>query len=131
MGNDNPEHAAAAGRSPTTLDARARLEEERRRLLARFNGDAGVALRIDEGAQPSEDAYEDVAKDMACTRRESAFLRIQQIAAAIARIDDGTYGACLECGSVVDARRLESDPAAALCVGCQSATETKRRVHTL
>ena len=44
--------------------------------------------------------------------------RLQRIDAALKRIDDGGYGECLECDGPIPPRRLEIDPAVALCVSC-------------
>ena len=49
------------------------------------------------------------------TRRQG---RLQRIDAALKRIDDGSYGECLECGEPIPPRRLEIDPAVPLCVSC-------------
>lgn len=38
------------------------------------------------------------------------------VTAALARIDNGTYGVCEECGRAIEAARLDADPAAATCV---------------
>ena len=48
-------------------------------------------------------------------RRARELLRIAQ---ALQRLDDGEYGACLECGEDIPDKRLELDPAAHLCVAC-------------
>ncbi len=49
------------------------------------------------------------------TRRHG---RLQRIEAAFKRIDDGSYGECLECGEPIPPRRLEIDPAVTHCVPC-------------
>ncbi|MQA78562.1 MAG: hypothetical protein GEV10_08795 [Streptosporangiales bacterium] len=38
---------------------------------------------------------------------------------ALARIDDGSYGRCVDCDREVPAGRLEARPEAARCVECQ------------
>ena len=43
---------------------------------------------------------------------------IQQIRAALVRLDKGTYGTCTRCGEPVDERRLLAVPHAALCITC-------------
>ena len=43
---------------------------------------------------------------------------LMRIEAALKRLGDGDYGYCLECGEEIAAKRLEIDPAAALCVTC-------------
>lgn len=52
--------------------------------------------------------------------------RMRQIAAlksALARIDDGSFGECAECGDEIAAARLESNPAITLCIDCARARE--------
>jgi RNA polymerase-binding protein DksA len=41
--------------------------------------------------------------------------------AALARIDEGTYGTCARCGEEIGADRLEFRPASIYCVRCKSA----------
>lgn len=44
--------------------------------------------------------------------------RLLSIFEAIRRIDRGTYGICITCGSTIDLERLSSSPETALCVVC-------------
>jgi DnaK suppressor protein len=64
------------------------------------------------------DALQVQAMAQETSRRRARELR--RIEAALARIDEGDYGYCLECGEEIAVRRLELDPAAPLCVGCAS-----------
>ncbi len=48
-------------------------------------------------------------------RRGQQLLRIE---AAFARIDDGEYGYCAQCGEDIPLKRLELDPTLATCVTC-------------
>ena len=48
---------------------------------------------------------------------------LDQIQAAIERIEDGSYGQCEECGAKIPRSRLEAIPYAALCVRCASQRE--------
>ncbi len=48
-------------------------------------------------------------------RRTSDIARMEM---ALKRIEQTEYGWCAECGEPVAFRRLEIDPAAALCIGC-------------
>jgi DnaK suppressor protein len=45
------------------------------------------------------------------------------IDAALERIRTGSYGDCLECGELVNPKRLEADPVATLCISCAEAQE--------
>lgn len=41
-----------------------------------------------------------------------------QIRAALARIENGTYGTCANCGDTIPAERLEAQPVATRCIKC-------------
>lgn len=53
-------------------------------------------------------------------------LRIRE---ALKRIDDGSYGACDECGAKIDLERLEAIPEATFCIECQKQKE--RHIQSL
>jgi RNA polymerase-binding transcription factor DksA len=57
---------------------------------------------------------------------DSAGSQRDEVLAALARIDDNTYGQCVDCGHQIPDGRLDARPDAARCVGCQ-AKWTKRR----
>lgn len=42
----------------------------------------------------------------------------QRILATIARMDDGEFGYCTECGDDIPLKRLQLDPTVATCVPC-------------
>jgi RNA polymerase-binding transcription factor DksA len=44
--------------------------------------------------------------------------RLEEISAALRRIEDGTYGRCAECRRALNRDRLEALPYARLCVDC-------------
>lgn len=51
---------------------------------------------------------------------------LTQVSQALARIEDGTYGACLTCTKPIPATRLKAIPHAKLCLKCQEKSETRR-----
>jgi DnaK suppressor protein len=53
--------------------------------------------------------------------QESALLRM--INGALSRLDDGSFGSCLQCGAEISPRRLAALPWAPLCIDCQTAVE--------
>jgi RNA polymerase-binding transcription factor DksA len=58
--------------------------------------------------------------DLVALRRAATLLRtVEEIDAALDRIDAGTYGRCVHCGSAIPLERLEFRPFAAGCVSCQ------------
>ena len=46
-----------------------------------------------------------------------------EVTLALARLDDGTYGICEECGAAIPRERLEALPTASLCVACKQQEE--------
>ena len=55
-------------------------------------------------------------------QRRSADLQatLDEIEAALDRIDAGTYGSCMRCGSAIPVERLQMRPVAGACVSCAS-----------
>ena len=51
---------------------------------------------------------------------------VEATKAALARIEDNTYGKCVGCGLDIPEGRLDARPDAARCVGCQ-AKHARRR----
>jgi len=51
---------------------------------------------------------------------------INDIDAALHRIDDGTYGICMTCGCLIDKNRLLHSPFVKTCTSCQQVLESAR-----
>ena len=54
---------------------------------------------------------------------------IAKIEAALARIDDGTYGFCIETGEPISLRRLDARPIATLSVEAQERHERREKIY--
>jgi DnaK suppressor protein len=54
---------------------------------------------------------------------------IAKIEAALARIDDGTYGFCIETGDPISLRRLDARPIATLSVEAQERHERREKIY--
>lgn len=52
---------------------------------------------------------------------------IGKIRDALARIDDGTFGTCEECGEPISEARLEARPVTTQCIECKTAAEAAER----
>jgi DnaK suppressor protein len=63
------------------------------------------------------------------TSERRHFLRI--IEAALARVQEGTYGVCACCGDEIHVRRLEAVPWSRYCLKCQMASERGTQVELL
>lgn len=90
-----------------------RLEEFRRILTDEFEAQTARLTELTADTGDPAEAHTRAAL-IAASRRS-----LGQIAAALQRIADGTYGACEICGDQIPAERLEVLPHARLCVPCQ------------
>ena len=63
-------------------------------------------------------------QQMALANQQQAAELLQRIEFALRRIDDGSYGSCLDCGEDIAEARLQAQPWASLCIDCQSARES-------
>jgi DnaK suppressor protein len=55
-------------------------------------------------------------REMASTLEENSTHVLAEIDTALARIDEGTYGVCVQCGKPIGQERLEALPWATLCI---------------
>lgn len=79
------------------------------------------AVELDQsrvGRLSRMDALQGQAMNQAIgARRQQMLVRLE---AALARLDDGEFGYCQECGDIIAERRLEIDPTTLFCTRCQS-----------
>jgi DnaK suppressor protein len=54
---------------------------------------------------------------------------IRKIDEALSRIDDGTYGYCIETGEPIGVKRLEARPVATLCIEAQERRERREKQY--
>ncbi len=52
---------------------------------------------------------------------------LTKIDEAIARIDEGSYGVCEDCGEEIGLKRLEARPVTTLCIDCKTIQETREK----
>ena len=84
--------------------------------------DALVAAREAELDEETEDSNESEA-DREEALVDAALERKADAEAALARLDAGTYGVCVDCGDKIVEDRLSFRPEAARCLACQEKFE--------
>jgi len=91
---------------------------------------AALSARLDQVerdlSQPhdpdsSEQAAEREGEEAEAALGEATLSEITAIRAAIARIDEGSYGRCVTCDGEISPQRLVAIPAASQCFDCASA----------
>lgn len=105
---------------------RSRLVSERSRLLAEVGGAIQAPDQMTYGSQAAaaSQVFEQ-QRDLAL--RDRAVQHLVQVDAALARLDDGTFGTCIRCGREIAPARLEALPWASHCIDCQSALDRGQR----
>ena len=105
---------------------RKRLEEKQAEIqqhIATLTGSPAPpedAIQASDGVEEPEEEAVDLQEtdvDQAILDNEKTLLvEVQQ---ALARIENGTYGICSNCGQPIPEKRLEAIPWATLCVTCE------------
>jgi DnaK suppressor protein len=99
-------------------DARATLLAERARLLAGLAEGIVAPDPMTYGSQAAaaSQVFEQ-QRDLALRDKDQQHLAA--VDAALARLDDGTFGTCVRCGRPIAPERLEALAWAAHCIDCQ------------
>ena len=87
--------------------------------------DAGE-LPVDEvETSPLDRATVRLLNDLTREAADHHSAEMRQLRQALARLDDGSYGFCEECGQPIGASRLLARPEARLCIDCQTRAERR------
>jgi DnaK suppressor protein len=92
--------------------------------------DAARTVELDQtrtGRLSRMDALQGQAMARATEQRRQ--LELRRIEAALARLDSGEFGECMECGNMIPPGRLKMDPAATLCLTCAERAEASAGVR--
>jgi RNA polymerase-binding transcription factor DksA len=113
-------------------DVRTRLDQDLKAALSRLRqlgGAAAVEERLGtiggtclfadevDGIQASE------SREIAFATRELVLERVNRLSAALDRVNEGAYGACVECEEPISLARLDAMPEVQTCVRCQDRLE--------
>ena len=118
----------------TTIDTelfRKRLIEERKRVQEAIDylHEENPGSIQDETQDSTADNHPgDMAtvtfdRELDYTLEENEGRLLQAIDAALTRMDDGSYGACVSCGQPIGAERLEALPWTRQCIDCKRKEE--------
>jgi len=94
--------------------------------------DRTVSHMKDEAANfpdPNDRATQEEEFSIELRTRDRERKLIRKIDEALKRIEDGTYGYCLETGEEIGIKRLEARPVATLCLEAQERRERRERQY--
>jgi RNA polymerase-binding transcription factor DksA len=95
--------------------------EERLRILGAKAVEIEEDLRTPRSASWEDRATEIEGDEVLDALEESVIVEINEIRAAMKRIDEGTYEACASCGEAIGKKRQEALPYATQCLRCAEA----------
>ncbi len=115
------------------------LDDRRTELLALRARVLGAAQDIVEGdvddgelssaagdQHMADHSSEMVDREVDASLESNAEEIVREIDRALAKIDDGTYGVCENCGQQIPEERLAAVPYATTCVTCKELEERRR-----
>jgi RNA polymerase-binding protein DksA len=128
-------HRSPAVAASTMERLKVQLIEERGQHVRQMEGLQAEADALANEREPGDTQFDEESGegDTLSVERErdlalsaSARQTVEDIAKALARMDDGTYGYCEVCGDRIPVPRLEAIPWADQCVKCKSRGERRR-----
>jgi RNA polymerase-binding protein DksA len=100
------------------------LVQQRQRLLDLVQSTAAqMAERTGDLPDVSDRASEGTGDELAASLMAIESAQLDEIEAGIRRIDNGSYGICLDCGKAIPRKRLEILPFAQRCLNCKGMKE--------
>ena len=105
------------------------IEERRTTLLAELRKDVSRSRDQQYGElagaapDPGDESVADLIADLDHAEVERDVGELRQLDAARSRIEEGSYGECVQCGRDIQFERLRANPSALRCIDCQSLYE--------
>lgn len=106
-----------------------RLDVLRGEITDKLGDAAAVSAGLDHTSDSGDMsvAIDTASADFADARRDIEEYRTGR--AALARLDAGEYGSCIDCGTTIPAARLQAQPFALRCIACQERRELASGQH--
>lgn len=110
-------------------DLRRILEDRRREILNEVKGKIrdvraeGTHSKLNEVFDAGESSETDIQEDIEFALIQMKAETLNRINEALARLEEGAYGNCFECGEEISEQRLRALPFAVRCKDCEEARE--------
>ena len=132
---ESPSATKTAGSSQRTEALRKMLLERRQEVMKEINGLIGhrmsdeIQRRVDSAPDVGDQALLDTERVRDISIMELRNKMRQQIDEALAKLEEGTYGRCADCGAEISEKRLRAVPFARRCVTCQEKQEMLEKIE--
>src|SRR5438128_8087858 len=121
--------STATGSSARYRELKHMLEGRRRELQAEVQGKmrdvraTGEVTKLAEVFDAVESSEADIQEDIELALIQMKSETLSKIDDALARLEQGNYGNCFECGEEIAEKRLRALPFAVRCKDCEEAKE--------
>lgn len=126
MADNSNNSVAYTGKKKKQYDAlielRDRLVDDVRTLSAH-----SLSSNKQAGEELADVGSDNFIREMGISLMSEEGRKVQLIQDALQRLNDGSYGVCMDCDKKIQEARLEAIPYAQLCVGCKSQREKDAR----
>jgi DnaK suppressor protein len=113
-----------------TKDFRRVLEAKQNELL-RGGGSDREEILIENAAEDFDRLQQQLNREVAIRNLDRESKLLKEVQAAMARLDDESFGTCLRCEEEIPEKRLQALPWAAYCVPCQEHIDRLRAAGEL
>ena len=113
------------------------LEDRRREIVTEVQGKIrdvrteGQTSKVNDVLDAGESSEADIQEDIEFALIQMKAETLQRINEALARLEDGKYGFCFECGDEIAEQRLRALPFAVRCKDCEEAREVAEQRERL
>jgi RNA polymerase-binding transcription factor DksA len=112
---------------------RSRLEQDLRAAVSRLRQVAGAealeeitaGIGIQKFAEDVDKIQAQQTLDLTLASRARLLGRVNRLAAALRRLEDGVYGTCVRCYEAIQPARLKALPEVETCLACQEQLERR------
>jgi DnaK suppressor protein len=107
------------------------LVEEKQRILNNSKNALANELSLSPDDLPDETdlAASEVNQNLVFKLRDRERQLLSKIDEAMYRIEEGTFGTCMDCEEPIEVRRLEARPVSTLCIACKEKQEHREKVY--
>ncbi len=110
---------------------RKQLLEEKERILnnSRNALKHELALSPDDLADETDLAASEISQNLVFKLRDRERIMLQNLDEALMRMDEGTFGTCMDCEEPIEPKRLDARPVSTLCIACKEREERQDKIY--
>jgi DnaK suppressor protein len=107
------------------------LLEEKQRILNNSKNAVKHELSVspDDMMDETDLAASEVNQNLVFKLRDRERQLLAKIDEAMGRIEDGSFGTCMDCEEPIEVRRLEARPVSTLCIACKEKQEHREKIY--